>query len=222
MGAREFKDALYGQLARIGGALAAPRRLELLELLAQGERSVETLADLTGMSVANTSRHLLVLRAACLVETRREGNRVFYRLADDAVLGLMVGLRDLASARLAEVERLARDYLEDPGTLEPVSRQELAERLRAGDVILIDVRPWEEYRAGHIPGALSLPVDELEHRLGELPTDLEVVAYCRGPYCVFASEAVRCLARHGYRARRLEDGLPEWRLAGLPVEASGG
>ncbi len=218
MGAREFKDALYGQLARIGGALAAPRRLELLELLAQGERSVEALADLAGMSVANTSRHLLVLRAACLVETRRDGNRVFYRLADDAVLGLVVALRDLAAARLAEVERLARDYLQAPEVLEPVSRQELADRLRTGDVVLIDVRPGEEYRAGHIRGALSLPVEELERRLGELPADLEVVAYCRGPYCVFATEAVRCLVRHGYRARRLEEGFPEWRLAGLPVE----
>lgn len=219
---REVKDPLYEQFARIGKVLGSARRIELLDLLAQAERSVEELAELTGMEAANTSAHLQVLRGARLVETRREGNRVFYRLAGDEVTALVVALQEAARARLAEVGEVVRAHLSDTDGFEGVGRQELLERASRGDVIVLDVRPAEEYRAGHIPGAVSIPLGELETRLGELPPDVEVVAYCRGPYCVFAGEAVALLRGRGRRARRLVDGLPEWRLAGLPVAAGQG
>lgn len=220
MSERDFKDRLYEQLARVGAAVASPKRLELLDLLAQGERSVESVAEQASMTIANTSQHLQGLRQARLVEARRDGTRVLYRLADDSVGRFFVELRQLAQRRLAEVDQLARDYLEAPQDLEPISRVELRDRLRRKDVVLIDVRPAEEYGAVHIRGALSIPLTELKARLKELPRDQEIVAYCRGPYCVFASEAVRLLRENGFRARRLEEGFPEWRLAGLPVELS--
>jgi rhodanese-related sulfurtransferase len=191
----------------------------MLDLLAQGERSVEQLADAAGLSVANASQHLQVLRRAGLVATRREGARVLYRPAGEDVVALWLSLRDVASERVADVERAARDYLGEE--VEAIGRDELAERLRAGDVVVLDVRPRVEFAAGHIQGARSMPLGELEARLAEIPDGAEVVAYCRGAYCVYAHEAVRRLRAAGLRARRLEDGLPEWRLAGLPHERAG-
>ena len=216
---REVKDPLYAQFARVGKVLGSARRVELLDLLAQGERSVEELAGLTGMEIANASAHLQVLRQARIVDTRKAGTRVFYRLAGDEVTHLLLALQEVARARLAEVGDVVRTHLSDPDGLEPVGREELLDRAARGDVVVLDVRPTEEYRAGHIPGALSIPVDELEARLGELPAGIEVVAYCRGAYCLFARDAVTLLRERGRPARRLADGLPEWRLAGLPVAA---
>ena len=208
---------LYEQFARIGKALASARRVELLDLLCQGERSVDALAGTSGMTVTNTSQHLQALRAARLVETRKEGTKVIYRVADDEVCRFFFALRELAGARLAEVEQIVRRYMEGGGGLEPVTRAELLARVKRDDVVVLDVRPPEEYAAGHIPGAVSVPLDQLEQRLGSLPRDAEIVAYCRGPYCLLAPRAVELLRERGFRARRLEEGLPEWRLAGLPV-----
>ncbi|MCI0569509.1 MAG: metalloregulator ArsR/SmtB family transcription factor [Myxococcaceae bacterium] len=219
MGNRQFKDALYGQFGRIGKALGNPHRLELVELLAQGERTVEALARESGLSLANASQHLQVLREAHLVEARREGLYAFYRLASPEVSAVVRSMRRLAEAHLAEVDRLVATYLKDRDSLEAVERKELLARLREGHVTVLDVRPDEEYRQGHIAGAISIPVDALEARLKELPRGREVVAYCRGPYCVYADEAVRVLRARGRKARRLADGFPEWQAAGLPVEA---
>jgi rhodanese-related sulfurtransferase/DNA-binding transcriptional ArsR family regulator len=220
MTGRETKSALNEQFARIGKALASPRRIELLDLLAQGEHAVDQLAAETDMSVTLTSAHLQALRQARLVETRREGPRIFYRLAGDDVFELLSALRAVAHDRLAEVERVVRAYFGAPDELEPIGRDELIRRARAGDVVLLDLRPREEYESGHIPGAVSIPLDELAERLALLPADVEIVAYCRGPYCVMAPRGIALLRRHGYRVRRLEDGVAEWRLAGLAV-ASG-
>ena len=218
MGDRELKRTLFDEFGRIGQALASGRRIELLDVLANGERTVEVLAGEVGMSVANTSQHLQILRQAGLVGSRREGTSVHYRLAAPEVFELWRTLRTLAGARLAEVERLATAYLGARDELEPVSREELARRLRDGeDLVVLDVRPAAEYAAGHLPGAVSIPVGELRRRLAELPADREVVAYCRGPYCAFAHEAVALLRQEGFSARRLEDGLPEWQAAGLAV-----
>ncbi|MBI4550797.1 MAG: metalloregulator ArsR/SmtB family transcription factor [Candidatus Latescibacteria bacterium] len=215
---RAFKEQLYDQFVRIGRALANPHRLELLDLLAQSERTVEDLAHEAGMSVANASQHLQTLRAAQLVEVRRDGLYGYYRLADDSVFRLWQAIRDVGETRLAEVERVVRTFLDDRDSLQAVSAEELVELLHDDRVIVLDVRPAEEYRAGHIPGARCLPVAELEARLRELPKNREIIAYCRGPYCVFADEAVALLRAHGYRARRFAQGLPDWRVAGLPVE----
>jgi rhodanese-related sulfurtransferase len=217
---REFKDRLYEELGRIAKAIASPRRLELIDLLAQGERSVEDLAAEAALSVANTSRHLQILRGARLVEARKQGLRVYYRLSEPAVHDVARAVHGLAERRLAEVDQLVRAYLGSRDELEPVPRQELFRRVRAGRAVVIDVRPAEEYRAGHIAGALCMPVDQLDKRLGELPARKEIVAYCRGPYCVMAYEAVTRLRARGRKARRLADGFPEWRGAGLPVAAS--
>ncbi|HXF73491.1 MAG TPA: metalloregulator ArsR/SmtB family transcription factor, partial [Actinomycetota bacterium] len=198
MKGREVKEALYERFALVGKALASPRRIELLDLLCQGERTVEALAEAARMGVTNASAHLQVLRRARLVETRREGVRVYYRLADEEVCRFFFALRDLARARLAEVEQVVRDYLEARDELEPVSREALLERLGRGDVTVLDVRPPEEFAAGHIPGARSVPLPELERRLDELPRDVEVVAYCRGPYCVLAPEALGILRAAGF------------------------
>ena len=215
---REFKDALYAQFARIGHALASPRRIELLDLLGQGEKTVEAIAAQVATPVKNTSAHLRVLRQARLVETRREGTRVWYRLADDDVFGLLRTLETLAHSRLADVEQVVRSQLDGRDELAPVTFRELRHLMRDEDVTVVDVRPADEYAAGHIPGAVSLPVPELRRRLGELPRDREVIAYCRGRYCVFSLDAVTLLRKHGYRARRAHEGLPDWKAAGLPVE----
>lgn len=215
------KDALYEQFARVGRAVAHPKRIELLDVLCQGERSVEVLAEAAAMTVVNASAHLRVLREARLVATRKDGTRVFYRLADDSVCDFYFALRDLAGDRYAEVDRIVRDYFDSRDELEPVSREELMNRAGEGDVIILDVRPSEEYDAGHIPGAVSVPLTDLTDRMVELPRGAEVVAYCRGPYCVLAPQALEMLHRQGFTARRLEDGFPEWQRAGLPVETDG-
>jgi rhodanese-related sulfurtransferase len=215
---REFKDELYGQLARIGHALASPKRLELLDLLAQRPRTVERLAEQLNQSVATTSHHLRVLRGARLVEAEKQGQFVEYRLAGVAVAKLFVALQQLGSDRLAEIGQVMRLFLESRKVLEPVDRKALLRRVREGAVTVLDVRPVEEYAAGHIPGAHSIPVGELRRRLSEIPKDREIVAYCRGPYCVMAIEAVRILRGKGYSAVRLDEGVAEWRSRGLRVE----
>jgi rhodanese-related sulfurtransferase len=213
------KAALYEQFARVGKALSNPVRLELLDLLAQGERSVEDLADAAGMRLSNTSAQLKVLAQAGLLTTRRAGTRVFYRIADTQVDALVGQVKDLARSRLADVERAAHDYLGDVATLEPVSLNELSARTDAGDTVILDVRPAEEFRAAHIPGAINIPLDQLATRLTDVPKDAHIVAYCRHRYCVLAPDAVRILREHGYDARPLEGGIPEWRQAGFAVSA---
>jgi rhodanese-related sulfurtransferase len=221
MADRVAKTALFDEFARAAKALASGRRIELLDVLANGERSVEALAGEVGLSVANTSQHLQILRQAGLVASRREGTSVHYRLAGPEVFELWRTLRTLAASRLAEVERLAATYLGARDELEPVTREELARRLQDGDdLVVLDVRPAAEYAAGHLPGAVSIPLAELRRRLAELPADREIVAYCRGPYCAFAHEAVAVLREAGVSARRLEDGLPDWEAAGLAVARS--
>jgi len=215
---RVFKDRLYGQFARIGKALGNPHRLELLELLAQGERTVDALATENGLTMANASQHLQALREAGLVESRKEGLFVHYRLADPAVFELSKSVRTVAERRLADLERLVRDHFGDRSDPEPVPMKELLERVRKGDVVILDTRPAHEFAAGHIAGALSVPVEDLQERLRKLPKTKEYVAYCRGPYCIYADRAVELLRKNGRRARRLTDGFPEWKAAGLPVE----
>lgn len=219
MAHRELKDPLYAQFARIGHAVASPKRLEMLDLLSQGEKTVETLAEQSSTPVKNTSAHLRVLRQARLVDTRRDGTYVYYRLASEDVFRFLRDLQALARSRLAEVERVASLYIDGRDELEPVSLKELRRRMREGDVTVIDVRPEEEFRSGHIPGALSIPVAQLKRRLSEIPKKREVVAYCRGPYCVYSVEAVGILRKHGYRARRADEGLPDWRASTLPIAA---
>jgi rhodanese-related sulfurtransferase len=214
---RARKMAMYEQFARAGKALANPARLELLDLLAQGERSVEELAQAAGMKVSNTSAQLRALTGAGLVASRREGVRIYYRLADQNVSAFVGQVQDFAASRLADAEQAARSYLGDVGALEPVARDELVRRLQDGHVLVLDVRPEGEYAAGHIPGAVSMPHDQLAARLAELPQGADIVAYCRGRYCVFAPDAVRLLRARGFSARPLEGGLPDWRHAGLPV-----
>lgn len=217
---RRFKDAIYDQFARVGKAVASPRRLELLDLLCQGPRTVEVLASQTDQSVANVSAHLQLLRAARLVEAEKDGLYVTYRLADEQVCDFYQALRALAESRLVEVEHITRTFLEQRGALEPVDREALVKKVGRGEVTVLDVRPPEEYAAGHIPGALSIPLEDLKKRLSAIPRSREVVAYCRGPYCVFAIDAVNLLRARGYRATRMEEGIPEWRARGLPVEVS--
>jgi rhodanese-related sulfurtransferase len=215
VGGRRQKTALFEAIALMGKAFASPRRLELLDLLAQAPRTVDELARASEQSMANTSQHLQALHAAGMVTRTREGTSVRYALAGTEALTVWLALRDASVARLAEVERAARDYLGED--VEAVGRDELIERLGRGDVVLVDVRPREEFAAGHIDGARSIPLDELHQRLAELPADREVVAYCRGPFCAYAHDAVRTLQAAGRRARRLEEGWPEWRLAGGPT-----
>ena len=214
---RRFKDAIYEQFARITKALSSPKRLELLDLLCQCERTVETLAAETGMSVANTSQHLHVLRAARLVDAEKEGLHVRYHLTDGAVCEFFRNTRMLAERHLAEIEQITRRFLEGRDGLEPVDRDALLNRIREGGVTVLDVRPAEEHRAGHIPGAISVPLKELEDPLSELPRDQEIVAYCRGPYCVLAVQAVEILRAKGFRAVRLEDGVQDWHARGFDV-----
>jgi rhodanese-related sulfurtransferase len=214
---REIKDSLYEQFARVAKAVASPKRIELLDLLCQGERSVDVLARAANMTVKNTSAQLKELRLARLVDTRKEGTRVYYRLADDSVCDLYFMLRDIARDRLAEVNQIARDYFDARDELEPIGRDDLLRRAQAGDVVVLDVRPTEEYAAGHIPGSMSVPLTDLEDQMQQLPAGVDVVAYCRGPYCVMAPEAITRLRAAGFTALRLEGGFPEWRRAGLPV-----
>ena len=216
---RQLKDPLYEQFARIGNAVASPKRIELLDLLSQGEKTVETLAEQSSTPVKNTSAHLRILRQARLVDTRREGTYVYYRLAGEDVFRFLRGLQAVARDRLAEVQQVANLYIDGRDDLEPVTLDELRRRMRDGDVTVIDVRPEEEYRSGHIAGARSIPVAQLKRRLSEIPKRREVVAYCRGPYCVYSVEAVALLRKHGYRARRAMDGFPDWQARSLPVTA---
>ena len=217
MDGRQAKDRLYAQFAQTAKALASAQRIELLELLAQRERTVEALATASGLKLNNTSAHLQILRRAGLVEARKEATKVYYRLAGDEVAALVVALRDLTRARVAEVEKVVDDYFRIRDALEPLTQAELVERAERGQVVILDVRPTEEFLAGHIPGALSVPLDELDAALGSLPRRAEIVAYCRGPCCVVSPLAVERLRAHGFKARRLEDGMPAWRLAGRPV-----
>jgi rhodanese-related sulfurtransferase len=214
-GDRRAKTNLFEAIAVMGKALASPVRLELLDLLAQAPRTVDELAQTSGQSTANASQHLQALHAAGLVARERDGTHVRYELAGDETLRLWLALREASAIRLAEVERAAREYL--GGDIEAIGREELVARLARGDVVLVDVRPGEEYAAGHIEGARSIPIDELEQRLAELPDGPEVIAYCRGPFCAYAHEAVRRMRAAGHAARRLEDGWPEWRLSGQTV-----
>ena len=217
MGLRSAKLELFEHFARIGKAVGSQPRLLLLDLLAQGEKTVERLARQTGLTVGNTSAHLKALRQASLVNTRKDGAHVHYRLASHRVHDFVRSLQTLARAQLAEAREIIDDYFHDPDVLEPVHSADLLDRLRTGEVTVLDVRPPDEYAAGHIPGAISMPFDEIERRIAELPSDGEIVAYCRGPYCVYAVRAVEVLQRLGFRARRLEDGVPDWTSRGLPV-----
>lgn len=218
MSKNRFKHDLFVQFARVGKALSNANRLALLEFVAQGARSVEQLAKVSGLSIANASQHLQELRQAGLVTARKEGLRVYYELSGDDVIELLDVVRRVAEDRIAEVQKLVRTYLTTKDALEPIAAKELLGRVRKGLVTVLDVRPSEEYQAGHLPGAVNIPLAEIEGRLGKLPKNKEIVAYCRGPYCVLAFEAVKLLRERGFKARRLQAGLPEWRTAGLPVE----
>jgi rhodanese-related sulfurtransferase len=218
---RRLADAIYAQFARLGKAVSAPKRLELLDLLCQGPRTVEALAEQASISVANASQHLQVLRATRVVDAEKKGLYVEYRLADEEVCRFFFALRGLAEARLAEVAQVTREYLEQRGAMQVVEGDELLRLVKAGEVTVLDVRPPEEYRAGHIPGALSIPVGELKARLKELPKDRDIVAYCRGPYCVMAVEAVELLRKKGFMAHRMEQGVIDWRARGWRIENGG-
>lgn len=216
---RQFKTELFEQFARVGRAVASPVRLAMLDVLAQSERTVEEIAEEIGQSVANASQHLQQLRSARLVEARREAQFIFYRLADETVLRLWQAVREVSEARHAEIQTVVRTYLQERETMHTVKADELLRLIKAGDVIVLDVRSSAEYAAGHIPSARSIPVNELRRRMKELPRRRQIVAYCRGPYCVFADDAVSLLQQRGYRVGRLSIGLPDWKLLGLPVEA---
>lgn len=219
MTGREFKDVVFEQFAGIAGAFAAPKRLEIIDVLAQGERDVDSLSKQVDITVANTSRHLQILKRARLVETRREGVRIFYRLADDDVVKCWLMLQKLAEKRSSEIREVARMFFEQRDALQPISKEELIQRVENDEVIVVDVRPPEEYQKGHIPGAISLPLAELKTNSPDLPKDKQVVAYCRGQYCVLSAEAMTILKNAGFQALRLKEGLPEWKAAGLPVES---
>jgi rhodanese-related sulfurtransferase len=218
---RTWKNGVYEQLARIGKSLASGPRLEILDLLCQGPRTVEAIATEVGHSVANTSHHLQGLRRARLVEGEKRGTHVLYRLADEQVCTFYRSLRQLGESRLLEIHAVTKQFLEERGALEPVDLEVLITRVRRGEATVLDVRPAEEYQVGHIPGALSVPLAELKRRIGELPRTREVVAYCRGPYCVMAVEAVELLRRRGFKAVRLEEGVADWRARGFPVAVGG-
>lgn len=217
MSTQSPKQALFVEFAAVAKALGHAHRLELLEQVAQGERSVDILAQKTGLSIANASQHLQHMRRAGMVSTRRDGKFVYYRLADDGVLDLLAALRRIAERNVAEVERIVRSYFDDRDSLEPVSRKELTDRLRAGTVTVLDVRPEDEFALGHVPGALNIPLHALDARLSEFDPSQEIVAYCRSAFCVLSYEAVATLRARGFKAQRLEDGFPEWRSAALPI-----
>jgi len=218
---RDIKDLLYEQVARLTRALASPKRLEIVEVLCQGEKTVESLAQSTDLDIRMASAHLKQLKAARLVESRKQGRYVYYRLADDAVASLWVSLRSAAEGRLAELQNVIRDFVRDPDALARLDRRAMLAKARDGEVIVIDVRPESEYAAGHLPHARSMPLDELKRRLAELPRGTEIVAYCRGPFCMFANEAVAFLRAQGFRARRIDDGIAEWRASGMALEGDG-
>lgn len=218
MSSGNFKHALFNQFARVGKALANGNRLELLELLAQGERSVDELAKVSGLSVANTSQHLQLLRQSGLVSSRKEGLKVFYRISNDEVIELLINLRHIAERELADVSLLLNTFLTGKDKLEPIAREELLERVNNNLVTVIDVRPVEEFNAGHVPGAINVPLVDLHNHLDKLGNKKEIVAYCRGPHCVLAFDAVSELRKKGLAARRMEDGFPEWKHSGMPVE----
>jgi len=220
MSTEAMKRELYQSIAKVAQALASGNRLQLLEFMAQGERSVDSLAAMSGISVANASQHLQALRRAGVVAARKDGQRVYYRVAGDDVVRLCQGLRAVAESRLAEVRQLVDEFLGDRAALEPVRADELLARAKKGLVTVLDVRPREEFEAGHLPGAINIPIERLESELARLPRKREVVAYCRGPFCLMSFEAVAALRKRGWKARRLEDGFPEWKAAGLPVESS--
>lgn len=220
MSSGNFKHDLFAQFARVGKALSNGNRLELLEFIAQGERSVDELAGVSGLSVANTSQHLQQLRQAGLVACRKEGLKVYYRLSGDDVIALLDSVREVAERHLAEVQQLVQTFLTTRDSLEPLARQDLLERARDGLITVLDVRPSEEYAAGHVPGAINVPLKELEAHLDSFDPEHEIVAYCRGPHCILAFDAVARLRKSGFSARRLEDGFPEWQLSGLPIEKS--
>lgn len=220
MSSESPKRLLFRQFAAVAKAVAHEHRLELLEALAQGERSVETLATRAGLSVANASQHLQQMRRAGLIESRRDGKFVYYRLSDAAVLDLIAALTRIGERHVAEVGKIVQDYFHSRDDMEPVSRSQLLARMKKGEVQLLDVRPQDEFALGHLPGAINIPLDRLKKKLSALDPDKEIVAYCRGPYCVLSFETVAILRKKGYTVRRLEDGLPEWRAAGLPVEVS--
>jgi len=221
MGDRAAKDALFDAFAEVAKAMASGRRAEIIDVLAQGERSVEQLSEEISQTIANTSHHLRAMARAGVLRTRRDGTRIFYMLASERVGEVWAALRDIATEHVVGISELAEAYVGDRSGLEPVTRRELEARLQAGDTVVLDVRPVAEYEAGHIVGARSVPVGELR-RLRSLSKDIEIVAYCRGPFCVYADDAVRQLRRRGFNARRLEDGYPEWKRAGLPIAAGGG
>tara|TARA_R110002096_G_scaffold97854_3_gene218103 strand:- start:362 stop:1012 length:651 start_codon:yes stop_codon:yes gene_type:complete len=213
-----FKKELFAQFAQVGKSLSNGNRLEILEFLAQGERTVDELSKASGLSVANTSQHLQGLRRSGLVKNRSEGQKSYYRLSDYSVVALLALMRKVAEDNLAEINVLVSNYLESKDQLEPISRDELLKRVKAGEVTLIDVRPETEYVSGHLPKAMNIPLSNIKKQLSTLPRNKEVIAYCRGPYCVLAYDAIQMLRTHGFNARRLEDGFPEWKLQGLPVE----
>lgn len=218
MRGRHFKDSVFEQFARIGQVFAAPKRLEIIDILAQGERDVVSLGREGGMSVANVSRHLQILKSARMVKSRREGVKIFYRLADDDIFDCWRNLQKIAEKRVSEIGEISRMFMQERNSLETISISELWQRIQNSNVVVLDVRPDEEYQQSHIPGSISIPLSQLQERLDELPKDLEVVAYCRGPYCVLSPEAVAMMKKAGIRAIRLNDGLPDWQRAGLPIE----
>jgi len=217
MKARDFKDLIFQQFANTAAAFSSPKRLEIIDILEQGEKDVETLSSQISATVANTSRHLQILKNARLVESRRDGVRIYYRLADEKVFNCWKGLQSLAESRVSEIREVLKDFLSERDAMNAMSKEELWSRIQSNDVIILDVRPEEEFKSGHIPGAISIPLSELRKRLNEIPHNRKIVAYCRGPYCVLSPEAIKILHDEGYSASRLEEGLPEWREAGFPV-----
>lgn len=217
---REFKDRVFSELARITQALGNSKRLEVIDLLAQGEKTVDKIAAHTGMSVANTSQHLQVLKAGNLVSIQRKGNFISYKLINDEVAVIYTLLRDFGISRMAEIDKIVREFRSGKDSLESVTIDQLLTRMSSEEVILLDVRPYDEYISGHISGALSIPFEQLADRLAELPSDKQIIAYCRGPFCVFADEAVRLLHRHNFTAHRLEQGFPDWKIKGLPLDTT--
>lgn len=215
---REFKDRVFGELAKITNALGNPRRLEVIDLLAQGEKTVEKISSATGMSIANASQHLQILKRATLVDTRRDGNFIFYKISDEKVVLIWSLIRELGTQRIADIDKVVKDFRTSRNVFESVTIEQLLTKMEEGSITLIDVRPQEEFTSGHIKGALSIPIESLKESMKRFPQDKEIIAYCRGAFCVFADEAVEFLKKNNFKATRLEEGFPEWKLKGLPIE----